>query len=133
MWPAGGRAVAQAIGVGTKVGAALDDFPRHARLRLSPVVALLDSAAPRIAGDAAGLVHLGRVAVDVPVGGPVPDVARHVVEAVRVRRKRANRRGRAVSDIRSPREVTMPEIGELIASNLTDEQEAKLREVFTEE
>ena len=110
--PASRGAVAHAIAVGTEVGAALDHLARYPELRLPPVVALADSATARIAWNAAGLVDLGRMAVGVPVGGPVPDVAGHVVEAVPVRREGSDRSCRAIAAVRSPREIAVPEVGE---------------------
>src|SRR4249920_95548 len=104
--------VAHAIGVRTQIGAALDHFPRHPKLWLPTVVAVAEVAATRIAWDAAGLGDFGRVAVGVPVGSPVPNVSGHVVQAVRVRREGADRGGRAITTIRSPSEVAVPEVGE---------------------
>src|SRR5690606_7314248 len=75
-----------------EVGASLDHLARDADGR---VEALALAAAPRIAGNAAGLRLLGRVARPVPVGGPLPDVADHVHEAVAVRWERADGRGSA--------------------------------------
>src|SRR4029453_5538832 len=109
--PAGGWAVAHAIAVGAEVGAALDHLAGYPELRLPAIVAVAYGAASRIAWDAAGLVDLGRMAIGVPVGGPIPHVAGHVVKAVPVRRKRSDRHGRAVAKIRSRRKVTVPEVG----------------------
>ena len=53
--PASRGAVAHAIAVGAKVGAALDHLARYSELRLPPVVAAVDSAAPRIAWMQQGL------------------------------------------------------------------------------
>src|SRR5882757_3423165 len=49
-------------------------------------------AAGRVFRNAAGLRCIGFVLLRVPVAGPFPDVANHVVNAVAVRRKRGNRR-----------------------------------------
>ena len=110
--PASRGAVAHAIAVGAKVGAALDHLAGYSELRLPPVVALAYSATARITWNAARLVDLGRMAVGVPVGGPIPDIAGHVVQAVPVRREGSDRSCRAVAEVRSPREIAVPEVGE---------------------
>ena len=57
------------------------------------VVAAFLAPAARILRNAASLRRVGFVLWRVPVGGPFPDVADHVVEAVAVRRERSHRRG----------------------------------------
>jgi hypothetical protein len=116
--PARGRPVAHAIAIGAEIGAALDYLAGHSELRLPPVIAGLHDAAPGITRNAAGLVDLVGVPIGIPVGGPVPDVAGHVVEAVRVWWEGADRHRGAVTVIRSPGKVTVPEIGQPLARRL---------------
>src|SRR6266498_603766 len=73
--------VAEAVVRGTEVRAALDHLARDAELRLVRVVALGLRDDARVDGRAAaGLDDLVGAGGDVPVAGPLPDVARHVVE-----------------------------------------------------
>ena len=75
------------------------DASRHEHLsrnpdpRLAGVVARLLASAARILRHAAGLRRVALVLWREPVGGPLPDVADHVVHAVAVRRKCRHRRG----------------------------------------
>src|SRR5262245_42958904 len=90
----GSRAIATAIAWRTQERAALDDLARDPDLRLAGVVAVLLGSAARISRRAASLLLAG-VGVDlgVPVAGPLPDIANHVMEPVAVRRERRHRRG----------------------------------------
>src|SRR6187549_3831750 len=97
--PPGSGPVTQAIAVGTEVRAALDYFARNPELRLPPVVAVFGGAAARITRNTAGCVHLVRVAVGVPISSPVPDVARHVIQTVRVGRERSDCRRGAIAAV----------------------------------
>src|SRR5688500_16308363 len=112
--PASAGAIAHAVAAGTEVGAALDHLAGHSELRLPPVVAGVDGAASRITRNAAGSVDFARMAIGVPVGGPIPDIAGHVVQPVAVRREGSDWSRRAVASIRSPREIAVPEIGETV-------------------
>ena len=85
-----GRTIAPAIVGRAQVRAALDHLARNPDLRLAGVVALLLAPAARILRDAARPCRVGLVLGGEPVGGPFPDVADHVVEAVAVRRERAS-------------------------------------------
>ena len=73
-------------------------------------------AAARIVERAAGLLDLAVVLV--PVGGPLPDVAGHVVEAVAVGRKRADRRRPLVAVLEQvlPGELALPGVGHRLAA-----------------
>src|SRR6188508_2393617 len=88
-----GRAVAAAVVRRAQMRAALDDLAGNPDLRLAGVVAVLLEPAARIFRDAAGLRRIRLVLLRIPVGGPLPDVADHVVHAVAVRRERGHRRG----------------------------------------
>src|SRR4029077_12545902 len=86
LWSVGGGAVAQAVGVGAEERAALDDPPRDAELGLRGVEAAF-LRRDRLRGGCAAAVRLGgvgRPTHGVPVAGPLPDVPRHVVQAVPV-------------------------------------------------
>src|SRR5262249_46334018 len=83
------RAVAAAIIGGTEVRAALDDFPRNFDLGQPEIEAVLKRAAARVIGNAACFLCISSVLGRVPVTGPLPDIANHVVKAIAVRRKRS--------------------------------------------
>ena len=85
-------------------------------LRLRRVVALLDRRAARVLRDAARLVGVLRMARDVPVGRPLPDVAGHVEEAEAVRREGADRRPGAVAGLRPPGELAVPVVRTSLAA-----------------
>src|SRR6516164_7797914 len=91
---AGRRTVAAAVIGRTQVRAALQHLARDADVRLAAVVAALLRRAAWILRRAAGAYRRDLVADAVPVGGPLPDVADHVVEPVTVRGIRGDR-GRA--------------------------------------
>src|SRR6266702_6224968 len=88
-----GRAITAAIVRRAEVRAAFQDFSRDLDVGKARVIARLLAAAAGIARDAAGLCGLGGVPRRPPVGGPFPDIADHVVEAVAVRREGHDRRG----------------------------------------
>ena len=73
-----GGSIAAAVTVGAQERSALDHLARHPELRLVRVVAA--RLAARIAGAGVG----------VPVAGPLPDVARHIEQAVAVGWKAAD-------------------------------------------
>src|SRR5689334_14930621 len=77
-----GRTVALAVVLGAEVRAALEHFPWETR-RIAPVDTAAARAAARIGRHAAGtaLVAL-ELGLGEPVGGPLPDIGDHVVEAV---------------------------------------------------
>ena len=112
--PARRRTVAQAVGVGAQVRAALDHLAPDPELRLARVVALLEVATARVGRDAARRAGVVRVAAGPPVVGPLPDVAGHVVETEPVGREAADRRGAGVAALlgAAPREVgPVPGVG----------------------
>src|SRR6202008_1503134 len=53
-----------------------------------------------------------------PVARPFPDVAGHVEQAIAVGRETADGGGAAVSGLRSPREITVPVVGEPLTGPL---------------
>src|SRR5580693_1953061 len=83
-----GRAVAAAVIRRAQMRAAFDDLAGDFDLRLAGVVALRLAAAARIFRHTARLRRVGLVLLRVPIGGPLPDIADHVVDAVAVGRKR---------------------------------------------
>ena len=87
------RPVAPAVVRRAQVRAAFDDLAGNFDVGRRRVVAALLASAARILRDAASLQRVGFVPRRVPVGGPFPDVADHVVEAVAVRRECSDRRG----------------------------------------
>src|SRR5262245_23827340 len=83
----GGRAIAPAIVGRAQMRAALQDLAGYAAFGLARVVAQLLSATARVLGDATGFAGVGGMPGIEPIGGPLPDVADHVVKAVSVRRE----------------------------------------------
>src|SRR5262245_39278898 len=59
---------------------------------LAGIEAVLCARPERVPRNTACLHRVSRMPVVIPVGGPLPDVANHVVESVAVRRVRADRR-----------------------------------------
>src|SRR5260370_34449 len=66
-------------------------------IRLAGVITCGLGAAAWIFRDAAGFGRIGVVLLSVPVGGPFPDIADHVVNAVSVRHECGNRGGSFVT------------------------------------
>src|SRR5262249_56877077 len=83
-----GRAIAAAVIRGAKVRTALQHLARNVNLWLAGIVALVLAPAARVVRGAASPCRIGLTPGRPPIGGPLPDVADHVVEAVAVRRKR---------------------------------------------
>src|SRR4051812_38961261 len=87
------RSVAAAIVRRAEMRAALDHLPGNADVGCPGIVAAVLAPAAWVLGDAASFWRIGFVLPRIPVGGPFPDVADHVVDAITVRRKRRHRRG----------------------------------------
>src|SRR5262249_10577324 len=81
-------------------------------------VAVVHAPAARVRGDAAGRPRSGVAPLDVPVVGPFPDVAGHVVQPEVVFRKGADGRPGAVAVGVTPGELTMPVVREALARAL---------------
>src|SRR4030095_7878610 len=105
---AGRRPVPPAVVRRAQVRAALHHLARDANVGQAGVVALLSRAAPGVADGTAGLLDLAVVLV--PVGGPLPDVAGHLVEPVAVGWKGAERRRPFVAVVQQvlPWEFALP-------------------------
>ena len=116
--PAGGGAVALAVAVGAQVRAALDHLAGDAELRLGRVVAALHRRPRPFGRDAARRLGVLGVSRRPPVRRPLPHVAGHVVQAVAVGGVRADRRGRAVAVVVTPREVAVPVVRQPLARSL---------------
>src|SRR5580704_16803374 len=96
--------------------AAFDDFAGDFDLRLAGVVTFFFAAAARIFRNAARLWCVGLVLWRKPVGGPLPDIADHVVDAVAVGRKCRYGR-RAIKTVLAAvfmREIALPGIGHVL-------------------
>src|SRR5262245_46094920 len=91
---------------------AFQHLARDLDRRLTLIVALLRARAARVHGNTACLDDVRRMLRHVPVGGPFPDVADHVVKAVPVRRKSTHRRGPLVPVPARvlPRELSLPRV-----------------------
>src|SRR5260370_33413769 len=100
------------------MGTALDDLAGYLDIRQAGIVACILSAAPGVFRDATGLWCVGGVFRCIPVGGPFPDVADHVVNVVTVRRERGDGR-RALEAVFTqvlPRKFTLPGVGLMLAA-----------------
>src|SRR5262245_37202231 len=113
---AGGRSISMAVVRSAQVRAALDDHPRELLTRLAGVVAPLRRCDPRVdprpGRTTAGVDLRFRVSRRVEVGGPFPDVAGDVVQAVAVGREGAHRR-RALELVQQqvlPGELALPRV-----------------------
>src|SRR5690349_25165527 len=87
------RAVAPAVVRRAEMGAALQHLARNPDGRLAGIIALRLRPAARILRHAAGLRRIGLMGDRPEIGGPLPDIADHVVETVAVRREAPDRRG----------------------------------------
>src|SRR5262245_10725235 len=99
--------VAAAIRRRAEVRTALQHLSGNGDLRDARVIAVLQRAADRVLGSAAGVYGDLIRRRGPPVAGPLPNVADHVGKAVAVRRIVADRRGakRLAGPRRAPREV----------------------------
>src|SRR5262249_26442992 len=92
-----GRAIAAAVVWRAQMRAAFDDLAGDLDVGLAGVVAPLLASPARVLRHAAGLGRVGLVPRRVPIGGPFPDVADHVVHAVAIGRECPHRRGTLVA------------------------------------
>src|SRR5450432_2238915 len=115
--PRGGT-VTPAVIRRAKVRAALDDLAGNLDVRLARIVARALSATARVFRYAAGFRRVGFVLLGVPVGGPFPGIADHVVNAVSVWRERGDRRRplKAVVVQVVSGKITLPGIGQVFAT-----------------
>src|SRR5258706_12707456 len=86
------RPVASAVVRRAQMRAAFDDLLWNLDVGGSGIVAAILAPAARVLRDAAGLRRIRFVPRRIPVGGPFPDVADHVVKSVTVRRECGDRR-----------------------------------------
>src|SRR4051812_40843254 len=95
--------------------AAFDHLARNPDLGLARVVASFLVPPARVLGDAAALERFGLVLLREPVGGPLPDVANHVVEAVAIRREGPDSCGALIGAVRCVpvRELALPRVRHL--------------------
>src|SRR5215470_4882273 len=113
-----GRPVAAAIVRRTQMRAALDGLAGNLCPWRTGVVAVFFAPAARIFRNAARLRRVGCVLGGPPVGGPLPNIADHVVDAVAVRRECRDRRGavEAVLAFILIREIALPGIGAMLSA-----------------
>src|SRR6516162_2747157 len=90
------RTVTAAVVRRTQMRAALQHLARNLDFGLAGVVARVLRPAPRVQWDAAVLLGICLVSRRVPVAGPFPHIADHVVDAVTVWRECRDRRGALV-------------------------------------
>src|SRR5215813_12670683 len=82
-----GRPVTSAIVRRAQMRAAFEYFARDRESRLTGIVASGFGSAARILWDATCFRYVALMLRRVPVGGPFPDVADHVVKAIAIWRK----------------------------------------------
>src|SRR4051812_45175602 len=104
----GGRSITMTVVRGAQMRSALHDASRNPDLRRARIETLVLSAPTRVFHGAAGVLDLA--VVRVPVGGPLPDVSRHVVKPVPVGRERTDRRGPLVAILQQvlPGKLALP-------------------------
>jgi hypothetical protein len=109
------RAIAAAIVRRAEVRAAFHDLAWDLDLRLARIVARALTAAAGIYRNAARFWCIGTVLGQVPISGPFPDVADHIMDAVAVRREGRDRRRafKAVLGLVLPRKWSLPSIGHM--------------------
>src|SRR5438445_10935021 len=97
--------------------AAFDDLSWNLHIGGSGVVTVGLAAAARVLGNAASLRRICLMLWRIPVGGPFPDVADHVVQPVPVGRECTDRRGalEAIGIGILAREFSLPGIGHVTA------------------
>src|SRR5262249_46154406 len=113
-----GRTVAAAVVRRAKMRAAFDDFSGNFDLRQTRIVACGLWATAWIFRNAACLLRIRLMLGRPPIGGPLPDVADHVVDAVAIGRERRHRRG-ALKTIFAAilvREIALPGISHMFAA-----------------
>src|ERR1700736_1416580 len=88
-----GRTVAAAIVGSAEMRAALKHLARDPAPRITGIVARGLRPAARIFGNATRLRRIGVMLRRIPITGPFPDIADHVMEAVAVSRKCGYPRG----------------------------------------
>src|SRR3984893_18338721 len=113
-----GRPVAAAIVRRAQMRAAFQDLPGNPDLWLAGIEASVLPSAARIFRNAAGLRRVRFMLLRIPVGGPFPDIADHVMNAVAVRREGRDRRG-AIETVATEillREFALPGIGLVLAA-----------------
>src|SRR5262249_4296913 len=109
------RPIAPAIIRRAQIRTTLHHLARDANPGCVRVVALLCFASARVVDRAAGSLYLAVILV--PVGGPFPDVAGHLVEAVAVGRERADWRCPLVAVLAQvlPRKLALPGVRHRLA------------------
>src|SRR3954453_21246727 len=113
-----GWAITAAIIRRAEVRAAFDYLARNFYVGLARVIARVFATAARILRHAARLRRIGFVLLRIPVGGPLPDVADHVVHTVAIGRERRDGGGALIS-VRSKilvRKCALPGIRHLPAT-----------------
>src|SRR5262249_28966232 len=113
-----GRTVAAAVVRGAQVRAALQHPSRHPDVGLTGIVALLFTPTIWVLGNATGFWRVGLVLWRVPVAGPFPDIADHVVQAIAIGRESCHRRGARKTILAAVlmREVALPDVGHVLAT-----------------
>src|SRR5262249_35091303 len=113
-----GRAIPAAVVRRAEMRTALQNLARNPDVRLAGVVARGFRPAARVLRNAARLRRVGFVPGRIPIRGPFPHVADHIVEAVAVRRKGGDRR-RALEPVEREvlvREIALPGVRHLPAA-----------------
>src|SRR5262249_36842488 len=114
------RPIAPAIVGRTEIRSALQDFARYPVAWLTGVVALVLLAAAGALRDTAWLGGIRGMTRTEALGGPFPDVADHVVEAVLVGGERSDRGGAFVAVLGQvlPGKLALPGVGHHLAARV---------------
>src|SRR5271165_1472594 len=110
------RTVAPAVVGRAEIGAAFDNLARDTDAGLRRVVAQGLQTALRIARHAARALGLRRMVIGIPVSGPFPDIADHIVEMETVGRERSDRRAadKPVQTLVAVRERALPGVRHVV-------------------
>src|ERR1700689_3762735 len=96
----------------------LNDLARYLDLRLRGIEAVIDGGFAPQRITTTGLRLHGQSLVRIPIAGPLPNVSRHIVKTVSIRREGADWRGSfiAVEQEILPGKLTLPSIGHSLAA-----------------
>src|ERR1700722_16919302 len=107
----------QAVVGGAEMRPSLDHLARYSDLRLRRIEAVFDGGfAPRRI-TTTGLGLAGQSILRIPLAGPFPNVSRHIVETVSIRREGTSRRCSVITVEHKilPGKLTLPRIGHSLA------------------
>src|SRR6478736_2198326 len=112
------RPVAAAVVRRAQMRATFQHLSRNPDVGQPGIVAAVLLPAAWVLRNATRLRRIGLMLWRVPVGGPLPDIPDHVVQAVAVRRKRRHRRGTLIAIFATVlvRKLALPGVGHVHAT-----------------